>query len=130
MTQYCKINPMLIEATLFQITHTHNRYNDRHNWSWPRQRTSTFVLRDKPKTSWQDVAEECFHITNAPEEMLSESQMQLAASHKKASLSVGDIVQVTHPCGTEFFMCLSSGWKRAEADELSQFFGCLVTTEK
>jgi hypothetical protein len=118
---------MLIEATLFQTTHT--QYNDRHNWSWPRQRTSTFVLENKPtQTSWQDVAEECFHITNAPEEMLSESQMQLAETHKKASLSVGDIVQVTHPYGTEFFMCLSSGWKRAEANELSQFFGCLISS--
>lgn len=121
---------MKLKTTLFQRTYWSRLSSEENPWAVQRRITSTFELDIRPtQTSWADVAEEVFHITNAPEELLSEDQKALSEIHHKnraSSLSVGDVVQVTHHHGTEFFLCQSSGWKKANAVELWQFFENVV----
>ena len=52
-----------------------------------------------------------FHITNAPEEMLSEQELEVAKAFRDGdnySMSTGDVVEVDG----EMFLCESFGWKR------------------
>ena len=58
----------------------------------------------------EEVAELMFHILNAPEEMLSEEEIEIANDFRSPgnySLSTGDIVEVD---GVGF-LCESFGWK-------------------
>ena len=58
----------------------------------------------------EEVAELMFHILNAPEEMLSEEEIEIANDFRAPgnySLSTGDIVEVD---GVGF-LCQSFGWK-------------------
>ena len=58
----------------------------------------------------EEVAELMFHILNAPEEMLSEKEIEIANDFQAPgnySLSTGDIVEVD---GVGF-LCESFGWK-------------------
>ena len=60
-----------------------------------------------------EVAEQIFHTLNAPEEMLTEVELNIAKdfrSKKHYSLSTGDIVVVDG----EHFLCVSLGWKKLE----------------
>ena len=110
---------MLAQITLLQQTYNlhlaSHRRTDESPWQIQRRITSTFILPVKPvNKAWEALAEEAFHITNAPEELLSEPQKDWERIHRKnraPSLSVGDVVQVTHPHGTEFYLCRSSGWQ-------------------
>ena len=108
---------MLAQITLLQQTYNlhSSRRTEESPWMIQRRTTSTFILPVKPvNNAWEALAEEAFHITNAPEELLSEPQKEWERIHRKnraPSLSVGDVVQVTHPHGTEFYLCRSSGWE-------------------
>jgi hypothetical protein len=123
----------MIQVTLFQTTYTPFLRKEENPWGIQRQRTATFLLEIKPtQTSWEDAAEEAFHITNAPESLLSEEQQaieQAVRPHLTHSLSTGDVVQVTHPHGTEFYLCRSSGWEKARPDNLEALFDHLVVVE-
>lgn len=77
----------------------------------------TIFEYDLPKIKKERFAEEAaelmFHITNAPEEMLSEVEIEIAndfRSQGNYSLSTGDIVVVDG----EHFLCESLGWKKLE----------------
>ena len=60
------------------------------------------------QTSGESAADEAFHCSNAPEEILSEAQKIIASYWKgRRSLSVGDIVEVD---GISY-RCESFGWK-------------------
>lgn len=107
---------MIAQVTLLQQTYFNSLRQVENPWAIQRRRTSTFVLEVKPVSTnvWEGLAEEAFHITNAPEELLSEPQKEWERIHRKnraPSLSVGDVAQVTHPYGTEFYLCRSSGWE-------------------
>ena len=125
---------MLAQVTLLSQTYFNLLRQVENPWAIQRRITSTFVLEVKPvNNAWEALAEEAFHITNAPEELLSEPQKEWERIHRKnraPSLSVGDVVQVTHAYGTEFYLCLSSGWKKANAVEASQLFQNLVAVEE
>ena len=57
------------------------------------------------------IAELMFHILNAPEEMLSEVELNIANDFRgpgNHSLSTGDVVEVDG----ESFLCESFGWKQ------------------
>ena len=61
----------------------------------------------------EHIAELVFHILNAPEELLSEVEIEIANDFRAAgnySLSTGDIVVVDG----EYFLCESFGWKKIE----------------
>ena len=62
----------------------------------------------------KEVAEQMFHIFNAPEEILSNWEQALAKDFRKDgnySLSVGDVVEVDDVQ----FLCESFGWKELDA---------------
>lgn len=127
---------MLAQITLLQQTYNlhPSRRTEESPWMIQRRRTSTFILPVKPvNNAWEALAEEAFHITNAPEELLSEPQKEWERIHRKnraPSLSVGDVVQVTHPHGTEFYLCRSSGWERGYDEKVSYLFYNLVAVEE
>ena len=61
----------------------------------------------------EEVAEFVFHILNAPEEILSEVELNIANDFREPgnySLSTGDVVEVDG----EHFLCESIGWKKIE----------------
>ena len=65
----------------------------------------------------EEAAEEAFHITNAPDECLTDSQKQLLKEQnfKGPSLSVGDVVKVgpiIREVLPEYYMCKSFGWEK------------------
>ena len=67
----------------------------------------------------EEVAELVFHITNAPEEMLSEQELECASAFrnkKNYSLSTGDIVEVDG----DHFLCESVGWKKVDPSIMQQ----------
>jgi hypothetical protein len=70
-------------------------------------REFTFTV---PEETGDEVAcEMAFHITNAPESMLSSKQLAIVKQYRpRRSLSVGDVVTV----GDNTFMCMSAGWKK------------------
>ena len=69
----------------------------------------------KTEKAGEDAAEEAYHITNAPGEILRMSEKALLKEgglSGKRSLSVGDAVMVQDFAGrAKVFMCASSGWK-------------------
>ena len=65
----------------------------------------------------EEVAELVFHITNAPEEMLSEEELEVAKAFRDKgnySLSTGDIVEVDG----DMFLCESIGWKKVDPNTI------------
>jgi hypothetical protein len=63
----------------------------------------------------EDAAEEAFHISNAPDELLSAREKNIKLLWKGRSLSVGDLVIVTQQEDEVFtqkqYLCCSCGWK-------------------
>lgn len=68
-------------------------------------------------------AEEMFHVTNAPIELLTEDQQNMLKllHFNGPSLSVGDIVRVEsylkkHSTPSEYYLCKSFGWEKYGGD--------------
>lgn len=63
----------------------------------------------------ENAAEEAFHISNAPNELLSKEQMDIRLRWKGRALSVGDAVLVRPKSyGTymdKSYLCCGAGWK-------------------
>ena len=63
----------------------------------------------------ESAAEEAFHISNAPNELLSKEQLDIKLRWKGRSLSVGDAVLVRPKSyGTymdKSYLCCGAGWK-------------------
>jgi hypothetical protein len=76
------------------------------SWDLPRKHRFTYFT-DK---DGEEAAQECYHITNAPLEILNEFEKHIAdqfRATKTMSLSVGDVVRV----GDEVeYLCASEGW--------------------
>jgi hypothetical protein len=89
--------------------------DDRENWFHHRDEGLSYSTA----LEGEEAAEECFHITNAPEECLTDEQKEILQEQnfKGPSLSVGDIVKVqplTKP--NEYFLCKSVGWEKYDGD--------------
>jgi len=79
-------------------------------WDMPRNLAHSY----KTHKNGEAAAEEAFHITNAPREFLSEEELaQVGAYEYKASLSVGDVVEVSSADAShiEEFLCAGNGWE-------------------
>ena len=95
----------------------HRPTNHRDQWdadeNTPRTKIyETVIEYDSPnhKRIGEEVAEYVFHILNAPEDMLSEEEINIANDFRAPgnySLSTGDIVEVD----SVGFLCESFGWK-------------------
>lgn len=101
---------------------TESSFKERDDWFADRYEALSYQ-------SFQDgenAAEEAFHLTNAPEECLEESQIALLKSldFKGPSLSVGDIVKVepfVRGFGSkqpQYFLCKPYGWEKYEKDPI------------
>jgi len=56
-------------------------------------------------------AEEAFVITNAPDECLTQEQLQMREGYKGPCVSVGDMIEVVSDEGTtDRYICDHSGW--------------------
>ena len=79
-------------------------------------------LEFRTTSKGESAAEEAFHITNAPEEMLTEEQKIILkdTGFKGPSLSVGDIVKISPIVHgsylPEYYLCKSVGWEKFEGD--------------
>ena len=63
--------------------------------------------------SGEETAELVFHITNAPEELLSEEELKVANAFRAKdnySLSTGDVVEVDG----DYFLCEPAGWRQID----------------
>jgi hypothetical protein len=96
----------------------HRPTNHRDQWdadeNTPRTKVYEAVIeydsRNHKRSIGEEVAEYMFHILNAPEDMLSEVEINIANDFRAPgnySLSTGDIVEVD---GVGF-LCESFGWK-------------------
>ena len=65
-------------------------------------------------------AEEAFHISNAPSELLTDKQKLIKQRWKGRSLSVGDVVSVNNVedgnVVSERYLCCGSGWKQIKKE--------------
>lgn len=94
-----------------------NEYRHELTEDWFQTRVELFRFRTD--LEGEKAAEEAFHITNAPEEILTEQQKEILKenSFKGPCLSVGDVVRVSsssRPPGThpDYYLCKSQGWEK------------------
>jgi hypothetical protein len=76
------------------------------DWDLPRRHAFTYFTEKDAEAA----AEEAYHITNAPLEMLNEFEKHIAEQFratKTMSLSVGDVVRVGDRVE---YLCSSEGW--------------------
>jgi hypothetical protein len=96
----------------------HRPTNRRDQWDADKNTTRSKIYEAtipqiKKERFAEEAAELMFHILNAPEEMLSEVELNIAndfRAQKHYSLSTGDVVVVDG----EHFLCESIGWKKIE----------------
>jgi len=88
---------------------------DRENWYRSRVESLTY----ETNTTHEMAAEEAFHITNAPEELLDENQKCILkeSGFKGSAVSTGDIVRVDawpkqSAVPAEYYLCKSVGWEK------------------
>jgi len=70
-----------------------------------------YKVRHDADLSAEALAEDAFHVFNAPDECLSENQLRRRGAYQGPSLSVGDVVQVRRN-GVLYAeaLCQSAGW--------------------
>lgn len=108
--------------TLLRLPWTTSYFKDREKWFIDREYGMSYYT----DLSGQEAAEEAFHLTNAPLELLSEEQKQILKEEnfKGPSLSVGDIVRVEsvirlkNNSFPEYYLCKSFGWEKYNDDPI------------
>ena len=75
----------------------------------------------RSKFTGEEAAEEAFHLTNAPDELLEEDQKAFLKEldFRGPSLSVGDVVRVAPVVDkkfSEYYICKSFGWEKFTGD--------------
>ena len=107
----------MIKSTvaIYKLPWSKDYHNVREDWFIDRQEVFLF----HSERDGEAAAEEAFHLTNAPEEILTEDQKAILAQNefKGPSLSVGDIVKVTSypriPSEMpDYYLCKSFGWEK------------------
>lgn len=119
--------PIKSIITIYKLPFNLEYSNDRENWYRSRVEGLTYFS----KLKGEEAAEEAFHITNAPEELLNEEQQTLLKmmDFKGPSLSVGDVVRIDpyvkkRSTGAQYYLCKSVGWEPYKSDviELLKYF--------
>lgn len=69
-------------------------------------------------------AEEAFHISNAPDELLNQKEKDIKLRWKGRSLSVGDIVSVADADDLDMvekrYLCCACGWKELKLNSFKK----------
>ena len=72
----------------------------------------------------EDAAQEAFHISNAPDELLSQREKDIKLRWKVRSLSVGDAVLVRPKSYGSYqdksYLCCGSGWKELKLNSFKK----------
>lgn len=108
-------------VTLFRLTWDDSYFSVRENWFVNRESGMSY----SSSLEGEEAAEEAYHLTNAPEELLSEDQKRLLnrLEFKGRSLSTGDVVKVEPVVRgssfPEYYLCKSHGWEKYEGDTIS-----------
>lgn len=108
------------DITIYRLPWGIDYSSQRENWYESR----VMGFRFRSELEGEKAAEEAFHLTNAPDEILTEEQMALRGDFKGPSLSVGDIVQVTpvvvdfNSYSTKYYLCKSQGWEKFTGDTI------------
>jgi hypothetical protein len=113
---------MKATVTLYRLPWNPFNIDKREEWFVEREQGLSYVSN----LTGEAAAEEAFHITNAPEECLTEAQQEMLKllDYKGPSLSVGDIVRVEqypkqHSTPAEYYLCKSYGWEKYEGDVIN-----------
>ena len=77
---------------------------------WDKDRKLAFSYEVESELDPEGLAEQAFHITNAPTEFIPEELRFVREQYRGPSLSVGDVVVVD---GKEF-LCAGCGWETRE----------------
>lgn len=102
------------------------RFEERENWFVKRHELFSFNSNLKGEKA----AEQAFHITNCPVDMLEGKYKKLVKDFHGPSMSSGDIVRVDRflrqPGDNyipEYYLCLSIGWEKYDGDviELNKY---------
>ena len=100
---------------IYRLPWSKSHFDVREDWYIDRQE----VFLYHSDLSGEEAAEEAFHLTNAPEEILTEDQKAILAQNefKGPSLSVGDVVKITsYPRDPsklpDYYLCQSYGWEK------------------
>lgn len=105
------------EVTVFRVPWGTIDWNNRENWYKHREPGFSF----KTKLEGERAAEEAFHLTNAPDECLTDEQKQILVEQnfKGKAMSVGDVVRVENIVSRrmpQYFLCKSLGWEEYQGD--------------
>jgi hypothetical protein len=106
-------------VSIYRLSWSEDHLNVREQWFQKRQE----IFQYRSALGGEQAAEEAFHITNAPEECLTEEQKAILAINQfeGPSLSVGDIVRV-QSCQTnllpEYYLCKSFGWEKFSGNNI------------
>jgi hypothetical protein len=83
-------------------------------WETKREPVLEMLLELPVGKHWEYLAEKMFHLTNAPEECLSEEDQEIMenVNYRGPCVSVGDVVRVEYGLVLEEFLCLPCGWEQ------------------
>ena len=102
-------------VAIYKLPWSNDYLNVRDDWYIDRQEVFLF----HSEQTGEQAAEEAFHLTTAPEEILTEDQKATLAMNdfKGPSLSVGDVVKITsYPRDPsklpDYYLCKSFGWEK------------------
>jgi hypothetical protein len=104
-------------VTIYRLPWSPDHHKIREDWFQERQE----VFHYRSELEGEKAAEEAFHITNAPDECLTDDQKMIIALNefKGPSLSVGDVVRVRPNSISvlpSYYLCKSFGWEKFEGD--------------
>jgi hypothetical protein len=109
-------------VTLFRLPWTTSHFEDREKWFIGRESGMSYYT----DLGGEEAAEEAFHLTNAPESLLTDDQKEILSEQnfKGPSLSTGDIVRVEsvvrlrNNAFPEYYLCKSYGWEKYNDDPI------------
>lgn len=114
-------------VTVYKLPWNELHFDQREEWFQDREQGISYTS----KLSGEKAAEEAFHLTNAPDDSLTESQKSLLKflEFKGSSLSVGDVVRVEQYLGSrsvpaEYYMCKSFGWEKFDGNIIELLKHC------
>lgn len=80
-------------------------------WELPRK----FAVWWYTDLEGEEAAEQAFHILNAPDEFLTDTDRYKKGDYVGPSLSVGDLVTINE---TEEYLCVGTGWQKRSLQSL------------
>jgi hypothetical protein len=112
------VNSTTSLVTIYRLPWSPDSHKFREDWFQDRHE----VFHYRSDLEGEKAAEEAFHITNAPDECLTDDHKAIIAMNdfKGPSLSVGDVVRVKRSTADnalpDYYLCKSFGWEKYEGN--------------